>query len=117
MDITRTIRISREKWLRGKGGYDSYLIRPRDGKQCCLGFYLKACGVAPGILKGKKTPKFLRRTDIPQEAQWLIAGESNSAATNFLTGCNDSWRRLPNTQEELIAKEFRKHGVKVIFTK
>ena len=31
------VRIDRHRWLRGE--VDSYLIRPRDNKMCCVGFY------------------------------------------------------------------------------
>ncbi len=35
--------ISMKEWLRGQPG-DSFLLRD-DGQRCCVGIYLKACGV------------------------------------------------------------------------
>lgn len=37
------LEIDRAKWLRGE--LDSKLLRERDQKMCCLGFYSLACGL------------------------------------------------------------------------
>lgn len=61
------VTIDRNKWLRGEGGANSYLLRsgPRvyithgkngDGKMCCLGFVLRAMGRTDEELAGVKTP-------------------------------------------------------------
>src|SRR5258705_13829674 len=43
----RTLVIDRRKWLRGGDldGLTSVLLRPSDGKMCCMGIYGRALGV------------------------------------------------------------------------
>lgn len=40
----KSFTVKRSKWLRGEGHGNSYLLRPNDGKMCCLGFLGIACG-------------------------------------------------------------------------
>ena len=49
--------IDRSKWLRGQGSEKSRLLRPSDGKMCCLGFYALACGLKPEEIEERDTPK------------------------------------------------------------
>lgn len=37
--------IDRSRWIRGEGGQESRLHRKNDGRMCCVGMYLEACGV------------------------------------------------------------------------
>lgn len=39
------LTIDRTRWIRGEGSYNSYLLRPQDGKMCCIGFLAKAHGI------------------------------------------------------------------------
>lgn len=42
---TVDVVVDRKTWLRGEGSYSSFLLRPNDGKMCCLGFACKALGL------------------------------------------------------------------------
>lgn len=48
--------IEREKWLRGEGPEGSRLLRPIDGKMCCLGFLCLAKGKTPDEIRDKYSP-------------------------------------------------------------
>lgn len=39
--------VKRSKWLRGEGSDRSRLLRPSDGKMCCLGFVCLVAGATP----------------------------------------------------------------------
>ena len=45
--------IDRKRWLRGEGTARSRLLRPEDGKMCCIGFVAKAAGVEDVEMKDK----------------------------------------------------------------
>ena len=45
--------VETKNWLRGEDSNHSRLLRPRDGKMCCLGFLSLACGIAPQDIKGQ----------------------------------------------------------------
>jgi hypothetical protein len=47
--------IDRSKWLRGEGTGDSFLLRPSDGKMCCVGQMCKQLGVSDDILRSRKS--------------------------------------------------------------
>jgi len=51
------LEIDRTKWLRGEGSDASRLLRPSDGKMCCLGFACLAAGYAPVNIENKSTVK------------------------------------------------------------
>lgn len=48
--------VDRQKWLRGEGSADSYLLRSKDSKMCCLGFACVALGVKKELLEDLRTP-------------------------------------------------------------
>lgn len=48
------LTIDRARWLRGEGGHDSYLLRERDQKMCCIGQLAQACGVSEDALAGER---------------------------------------------------------------
>ena len=50
----KTFTIERSKWLRGEDEDESYLLRPRDGKMCCLGQVGQQCGLTDDQLANKK---------------------------------------------------------------
>lgn len=43
--ITRVV-VDRSKWLRGEGSYKSRLLRPADGRMCCMGSAALAKGLS-----------------------------------------------------------------------
>lgn len=109
------LEIDRAKWLRGEGAENSRLLRHYDGKMCCLGLYLEACGVPREVLRDKNTPAQLDER-IPR---WLY--EPNKAltrvvsmATSKLMGVNDDPKE--RKREDLVREMFAAHGVTVTFT-
>jgi hypothetical protein len=118
----REFTISREKWLRGEGHQVSFLIRGFDKKQCCLGFYLEACGVSSEILRDLRSPQVLFDDgfddEFPEEASWLLSGDRtpfNSDDGNALMVVNDTPDTPGLTREESIAEKFLEHDVLVTF--
>lgn len=124
--------IDRERWCRGES--DPSLLRERDGKMCCLGFFLLACGVAPERIKGNGEPQdaFSGLAEIPPTAAPLIQADwgydpeecpadENSVGTipspvacDLMT-VNDDMKVNERDREERIATYFAKIGVDVAF--
>lgn len=46
-------QIKRSQWLRGEGSENSYLLRSKDGKKCCVGFFANACGLNDDVIKNR----------------------------------------------------------------
>ncbi len=46
--------IDRRVWLRGEGSANSFLLRPADGKMCCMGQVCLQLGVVPADLERRK---------------------------------------------------------------
>jgi hypothetical protein len=113
----RKLTIDRRTWLRGEGKETSYLLRRADQKQCCVGFYLEACGVPRDILVGNEAAHSPEVGEIlPEEAKWLNTKYIYSTPdARCLYGANDS-RDLSEEDREAIIKEiFLKHDVEVEF--
>ncbi len=114
--------IDRKKWLRGDGR-DSYLIRPSDGKQCCLGFLGLACGYEPADLHARLSP--LSTFESEKDNKWCIPVGNKDAATNGeemhsaiileLTRINDHMYMKDNDREEKLTEAFASVGVEVTF--
>jgi hypothetical protein len=111
--------IDRNKWLRGEGSKNSYLLRSADQKMCCLGFYSLQCGLKPSDIANKRTP-INAPTD---ESAWLFL--SSKYATHFaspkdysqdcsnLMRDNDSEFLDEKEREACIIRFFAKNGVEV----
>lgn len=55
------VRIDRSRWLRGEGSDDSFLLRPRDGRMCCLGFCALAMGLNEDDIRNVYEPEDVGR--------------------------------------------------------
>lgn len=117
--ITRTLRISRKKWYRGKEG--SMLVVPPGVSEnesekdqfCCIGIYLGACGLTREQMKLQCTAYALQSAGraIPDEAKWTV-----DEADDVYEANDDIYRFESEAQREATIKaEFRRHGVRVIF--
>lgn len=70
--------IDRKIWLRAKredakkwklgDATGSYLLREQDGKRCCLGIYLAACGVPDVLLEAVASPGGLVRIHVIEQS-------------------------------------------------
>lgn len=90
----RELVIDRNVWLRGEGSHQSCLYRPRDGKMCCVGIYLDACGVPKDRMVAHSNATSLAEK-LPDEAKWLfgtspLGGTFASADANYLYAVNDT---------------------------
>ena len=113
MDVIMKLIIDRDIWLRGEGSGWSYLLREEDSKMCCLGIYLKECGVPSEKLLYMTSPYQLVKI-IPPEAGWLLG--SSSIDTCSLMELNDEKKiEKEDEREEKIAYIFAKHNIEVEF--
>jgi hypothetical protein len=115
--------IRRSKWCRGEGSGQSQLLRPSDGKMCCLGFYALALGLKEEQIHSKDAPH-----DAPMRegAEWLYDGNDDrdqglSDECYELMEINDQRFsatdcEFPEEQREAaIIKGFAEQGVNVTF--
>ena len=75
--------IDRQRWLRGEGVDESYLLRKHDCKMCCLGFYCLLLDLTPEEIVGKTTPAQLD-VEIPSALHELVVFLER--VTSFLKG-------------------------------
>ena len=113
MKNVKTLVIKRSRWLRGES--NSYLLRPKDKKMCCLGFYARACGAQASDINGYCAP-----SEYSGFPAWLLsddffAGPACSSAAYKLMRANDSVNKTDKQREKIIKAEFKKRGVTVKF--
>lgn len=124
----RILTINRKVWLRGETSNKSALLRGKDQKKCCLGFYLSSLGVPPEHLLDNGTPaEVVCYKRFPKWGRWLLSNRENSRATDRLIDINDTevnsyldeanrtQLQSEKEREDLIRKEFAKHNVRVRF--
>jgi hypothetical protein len=112
------LEINRAEWLRGEGGSDSALLRERDNKKCCLGFFAKALGATDDDIRDIAEPGE-SSTCAPWPA-WVLTEDDDgsmvsSDAISALIQINDGQKLLERDREERIAAIFARHGVEVTF--
>ena len=123
------LTIDRATWLRGEGDSESKLLRERDGKMCCLGFYAVACNIPRDRILDTETPALIdeegdsraawNRAD--KSGDWLFDSENEpSADCEELMVINDTHFNQDNAirdqeREKAITEIFAKHGVEVSF--
>jgi len=110
--------INRAKWLpreaQDRLRIDSGLSV--DGRRCCLGAYLHACGFADKNLRAAGMPShiYAGKTFLQQVGLLTKIG-GNSDEANHLANVNDSMRTPLKRKEELIKAGFAELGVEVTF--
>jgi hypothetical protein len=104
--------IDRSKWLRAEGADESRLLRPNDGKMCCLGFFGLACGLEEDDLADMSVPGDVSSLAKSRWPDWLTACSivSGRAPQDDLMEENDT-----DANERTIAEIFAEHGVEVEF--
>lgn len=116
--------ISRRLWLAptpGNGG-PTVLHRAADGKMCCLGHYLHACGVSKATMTNYMSPSQIWQ-EVSETAQWLLdrrvpvspSTVSDSAAGIQLIRLNDKIKWSLAVREKRITQQFAKRGITVRF--
>jgi hypothetical protein len=114
------LTIDRSQWLRGEGSENSYLLRKKDDKMCCLGFFSLQCGFDYLEIRGIKSPISLHQSrwaEKTTEGSFLFRNDgANSEALVQLMEINDTTNYPDDDiREAKIAALFSKHGVEVEF--
>lgn len=123
--------IDRARWLRGDE--NPYLLRASDGKMCCLGFFLRSCGLSDDELRDHSEPQHPfeegRPDEIPNAAAFLVESEEadedewgepsfdygpTDDASDLMTA-NDDPEVTEAERERRVARLFAKHGHEVDF--
>lgn len=110
----KRLQISRKIWLRGEGT-TSVLYRPKDGKQCCLGIYLKACGIPLERMSEIKSPVGETVISLPEQAYWLADSLEKGESMEVIRGDN-LWNsracdRLMRTNDKLMPEDQRERDI------
>jgi len=117
MSKKKSFVINRKKWYRGHED-ESRLLRPSDGKMCCLGFFEKAiCGLKIKDILDIGDPLELESESQPE---WFFRNtkyktETFSLDLYTLIQVNDNENLTESVREELIKNIFKKHNIKVKF--
>lgn len=119
----RSFTVVRSKWLHGEDSVESKLLRKEDEKQCCLGFYLEACGFSRKNLVNKCKPSEL---DVKRVPSWLVGNcnereAADSSESSALMAANDDrltaggYLVSERVREAKIVRLFKKQCIKAIF--
>jgi hypothetical protein len=111
----KSFTIKRSEWIRGSMNELSQLLSPDSGKMCCLGFYLRSCGMKKRDISDHTEPSDVI-TPLPKQAQWLsdIPGRNSDAAKDLIN-VNDDDTLKWNTREAEIKELFAQQNIDVIF--
>lgn len=137
LKTVRSFTINRKWWQRGKAV--GSLRDPETGKQCCLGFYTRACGLSKWEINDNGLPSEplttrLNNSDDPDDVDKFLASlpkplrelvtrhydESypyltDSGISKNLASVNDDSLLDAESREEMIRSRFAQIGVKVRF--
>lgn len=123
--VMEKLTIDRSKWLRGEGAGDSYLLRERDGKMCCLGFWCLVKGLTAEQITGRTTPSQIPNVlEAAPSTKPLLesccsgdAGHfADSDLCNALTETNDAQTLTEAAREAQLTEQFRDGlGVTITF--
>lgn len=114
--------IERAKWLRGEGGKASRLLRPKDGKMCCVGFAALALGHTEDEIRDRRcVVKHIYDEQLSGDAalakfgpQW--GGDATDGVLFRLYDINDAEHATDGEREGRVVALFAKVGVDVEFT-
>lgn len=108
-----TFVVDESRWLHGEGMETSYLLRPSDRKQCCVGLYLEACGVPQSYLSFVDSAQNVSftlnlRKQLPPEI---------TSATGLLEvyHINDSPDLSEEQRKELLTEYLGDIGIRILF--
>jgi hypothetical protein len=122
--------IDRKTWLRGEGLSFSSLLRNKDQKRCCLGYYYKFLGLPDKNMLGLGQPKSIPinlREKLNGADSWLFELNTNEPSRDNLeliryNDCvignsiyNDTIIMTEEYRESKIKTMFAKHNIMVNF--
>ncbi len=114
--IRHTFTIDFEKWIRGSTDLHSNpskLLRSKDQKLCCLGFFARSCDIPEETILDVPTPAHMipPRDGIFRELMYGV--DYNSPLARKLMTINDNTKISIRVKMEKITDLFRMQGVKV----
>jgi hypothetical protein len=123
MNEVKSFVIDRSKWLPREAfdGGKSYLLRESDGRMCCLGVYLRACGIPASALNRLELPAMVVKESnlsVSEVPAWLLdlrGGTWSSESATELASINDSQRITLDEREQRIIERFAEQGIEVRF--
>ena len=111
--------IDRQTWLRGEGSEDSFLLRGKDDKMCCLGFLACEVGVPREHMLHSEGPVQIQLDESRElMPEFLFFSENctlNSSACDQLIEFNDDPELEADEREVLLKGIFAVHGIEVEF--
>lgn len=109
--------VNRKMWGRGgKGGHSS--LRNNRGKQCCLGFVGRQCGIPIFHLKNEPLPsEVLSEEQCKKWPKWFINSSTKRSTQDVYKAAalNDSKDITDKVREAKLKKLFAKHGDRIVF--
>lgn len=124
--ILKTLTVKRSEWARGDINGPSSLVNEID-KKCCLGFFMKKCGVSYKKMKLCPTPNDVEYKNeilfkkVPQLVSFVREDEESRCPlrnTNFCDVAmiiNDDKRINEETRENRLIELFKNHNIKLKF--
>lgn len=109
----KILTIKRSKWITGSQ-WNSYLLRPKDQKMCCLGFLAIKRGASKEDILGQKDPSYTAgNVSWPKKLYARDTCYMTDLCSEMIT-VNDG--RMPNDRrEEKLRGLFRKIGITLRF--
>ena len=104
--------VDRETWIRG--GVGESLLRREDGHQCCLGFFLRSCGLLKKDILAAYSPKDLLESSTKKTDFLFNENYDNSPQTYSLMEANDS-KYSDAKIEKKLKKLFAENKVRITF--
>jgi len=118
MEPVKSFTIKRSVWLRGERAQPSFLLRESDGKQCCIGIYLEACGIPRNDKVNKRSATSLADLGV-QVPRWLVGPIGIDTAPSFaarvLMQINDETNVDLADREREVTAGFADVGITVTF--
>ena len=110
---TLKVEIDRQKWLRGEGAKASYLLRPSDGKMCCIGFACLAAGCTPEQISNQQIVQstLTNLYDTPLD----FRTNTGDVSLESLYVVNDDLDLEPSEREERLKRLGLKRGIEFTF--
>jgi len=124
MSKKKSFIINRAKWLHGEvnersAENNSVLLRPEDGKMCCLGFFAKSvCQLKNKDIEsiGDLELEILKNSNLKNKfPKWFFEKYGLSADAWSLMEANDIFSLEDLVRENIIQTLFKKHNIDVKF--
>lgn len=103
-------QIDRRYWLRGEGGFNSRLLRLKDMKMCCVGFFCITNGLGQEEIAEKTIYGSTKLSNYINDPFMNHPRYSNS-----IYDINDEMRLSDHERERLLEAAFKERGHEVEF--